>query len=176
MIDSRVRPTEVLGQAIAGCRRPPRVWLQASTATIYAHRYDADNDEATGILGGHEPSAPDTWRFSIEVAKAWEAAANRAATPHTRQGAAAQRHDHEPRPGRSVRHAAGPGAPRAGRDDGDGRQYMSWIHEDELCSCDWKVLIAHNFCREPIVDHLHSIYTLSKCPVFEEENLPVAEK
>jgi len=30
------------------------VWLQASTATIYAHRFDAANDEATGILGGDE--------------------------------------------------------------------------------------------------------------------------
>lgn len=44
------------------------VWLQASTATIYAHRYDAPNDEATGILGGGEPDAPDSWRFSIDVA------------------------------------------------------------------------------------------------------------
>ena len=49
-------------------RRPPRVWLQASTATIYAHRYDAANDEATGVIGGAEPDAPDTWRFSIDVA------------------------------------------------------------------------------------------------------------
>ena len=57
--------------------RPPRVWLQASTATIYAHRYDAPNDEATGILGGDEPGAPDTWRFSIDVATAWEQRAER---------------------------------------------------------------------------------------------------
>ena len=57
--------------------RPPRVWLQASTATIYAHRFDAPNDEATGILGGAEPDAPDTWRFSIDVATAWEQRARR---------------------------------------------------------------------------------------------------
>src|SRR5437899_10962471 len=37
MIDSRVQSTRVVGQAIAQASRPPQVWLQASTATIYAH-------------------------------------------------------------------------------------------------------------------------------------------
>lgn len=52
IMDSRVNSTRVVGEAIAAAAHPPRVWLQASTATIYAHRYDAANDEATGILGG----------------------------------------------------------------------------------------------------------------------------
>ena len=55
-----------------------QIWLQASTATIYAHRYDTPNDEATGIIGGSEANAPDTWKFSIDVAKAWEEAAKEA--------------------------------------------------------------------------------------------------
>ncbi|HJT77025.1 MAG TPA: NAD-dependent epimerase/dehydratase family protein, partial [Gemmataceae bacterium] len=46
ILESRVRSTRVVGEAIARASRPPRVWLQASTATIYAHRYDAANDEA----------------------------------------------------------------------------------------------------------------------------------
>jgi hypothetical protein len=66
--ESRLDSTRAVGQAIAQARRPPRLWLQASTATMYAHRYDAANDEASGILGGREPDAPDTWRFSIDVA------------------------------------------------------------------------------------------------------------
>ena len=33
--------TRAVGRAIAGCSKPPATWLQASTATIYAHRYDA---------------------------------------------------------------------------------------------------------------------------------------
>src|SRR2546427_6155223 len=49
--DSRVESTRAVGQAIVKAARPPQVWLQASTATIYAHRYDAANDEATGRLG-----------------------------------------------------------------------------------------------------------------------------
>lgn len=66
IIDSRVNSTRVVGQAIAQASNPPAVWLQASTATLYAHRYDVANDEETGIIGGDEPNAPDTWRFSIE--------------------------------------------------------------------------------------------------------------
>ena len=83
--ESRVTSTRVVGEAIAGAAPPPRVWLQMSTATIYAHRYDAPNDEATGILGGAEPGAPDTWRFSIDVATSWERALDAAATPRTRK-------------------------------------------------------------------------------------------
>lgn len=82
--DSRVASTRVLGEAIALARRPPHVWLQSSTATIYEHRYDAPNDEASGILGGSEPDSPDTWRFSIAVATAWERAADEAAVAGTR--------------------------------------------------------------------------------------------
>ena len=74
IMQSRVVSTRLVGHAIARVRRPPGVWLQASTATIYAHRYDAPNDEASGLVGGNEPSAPSTWRFSIDVARAWEAA------------------------------------------------------------------------------------------------------
>lgn len=60
------------------------MWLQASTATIYAHRYDAPND-AVGLIGRDEPNVPETWRFSIQVANAWEEAANAIDTPYTRK-------------------------------------------------------------------------------------------
>jgi NAD dependent epimerase/dehydratase family enzyme len=49
ILQSRVRSTRVVGEAIAGATLPPRAWLQASTATIDAHRYDAANDEQTGV-------------------------------------------------------------------------------------------------------------------------------
>ena len=41
MMSSRVDSTRAVGLAIARAARPPRVWLQMSTATIYAHRFDA---------------------------------------------------------------------------------------------------------------------------------------
>ena len=85
IIDSRVKSTRIVGQSIAQANKAPHVWLQASTATLYAHRYDAPNDEATGIIGGSEADAPDTWRFSIDVVKKWERELNAAATPQTRK-------------------------------------------------------------------------------------------
>jgi uncharacterized protein len=85
ILESRVNSTRAVGEAIAMSKCPPRVWLQMSTATIYAHRYDAPNDEATGILGGAEPNVPDTWRFSVDVANAWERAVDEASTPQTRK-------------------------------------------------------------------------------------------
>lgn len=71
-MDSRVDSARAVGQAIAHAKHPPKVWLQASTATIYAHRLDAGNDEKTGILGGGETGSPPKWRASEEIAKAWE--------------------------------------------------------------------------------------------------------
>lgn len=86
ILDSRISSVRTVGQAIRDARRPPAVWLQASTATIYAHRYDAPNDETSGLIGGTEPDTPETWRFSIDVATAWERALDEEATPVTRNG------------------------------------------------------------------------------------------
>jgi uncharacterized protein (TIGR01777 family) len=143
IIESRVQSTRVLGQAITVAVRPPCVWLQASTATIYAHRYDAPNDERSGVLGGSEPNAPSTWRFSIDVARAWEDAFNDARTDRTRKVALRSAMTLSPDPGSVfdtllslVRHGLGGSA-------GDGRQFMSWIHyEDFIAATRW--LIDHD--------------------------------
>ena len=54
---SRVDSTHIVGEAIHAAKAPPRIWLQSSAATIYAHTYDHPNDEATGVIGGKEPHA-----------------------------------------------------------------------------------------------------------------------
>lgn len=149
IVESRVNSTRVVGEAIARAARPPRVWLQASTATIYAHRYDAPNDEATGVLGGAEPQAPDTWRFSIEVATAWERALDDAVTPHTRKVKLRSAMTMSPDRGgvfdvllRLVRLGLGGRA-------GDGRQYVSWIHDvDFIRAIIW--LIEHDDVEGPV--------------------------
>lgn len=127
--ESRVKSTQAIGMAIAESTRPPRVWLQSSTATIYAHRYDAANDEATGILGGDEPNAPDTWRFSIQVAKAWEQAANDAVTPNTRKVLMRSAMTMSPDRGGVFDVMLGLARRGLGGTNGDGRQYVSWIHD-----------------------------------------------
>ena len=82
---SRVNSTRTIGEAIRKAKYPPHTWLQASTATIYAHRYDQSNDELTGIIGSTPKFAmPDTWQFSIDVAMAWEQAVDDVQLPRTR--------------------------------------------------------------------------------------------
>lgn len=85
IMESRVQTTRIIGRAIAAATHPPPLWINASTATIYRHALDRNMDEATGEIGGNEPDAPSTWRFSIDVASAWEAAFAEAATPQTRK-------------------------------------------------------------------------------------------
>lgn len=132
ILDSRILSTRVIGQAIGNAADPPRVWLQASTATIYAHRYDAPNDEATGIVGGSEPEAPDTWRFSIDVATAWERVANEAPTPRTRKVLMRSAMMMSPDRGGVFDVLLGLVRRGLGGRHGDGRQYISWIHEHDF--------------------------------------------
>ncbi len=142
MLDSRVESTRVVGQAIARARRPPHTWLQASTATIYAHRFDAPNDEITGLLGGGEAGAPDTWRFSIEVATAWERALAEAVVPRTRKLALRSAMTMSPDRGGIFDTLLGLVRRGLGGTSGSGRQYISWIHEDDFVDA-VRWLIAH---------------------------------
>lgn len=132
IMDSRIESTRVIGEAIRRAARPPRVWLQAATATIYAHRYDAPNDEATGIIGGDEEDAPDTWRFSIDVARAWEKSLDQADTPHTRKVKLRMGMVMSPDRGGVFDTLLGLVRRGLGGRTGDGRQYMSWIHHEDF--------------------------------------------
>ncbi|MEV1065968.1 TIGR01777 family oxidoreductase [Streptomyces sp. NPDC050263] len=132
MMDSRVDSARVVGEAIAAAARPPRVWLQMSTATIYAHRFDAPNDEATGVIGGAEPDVPGYWGYSVDIATAWEREQAKADTPGTRKVALRSAMVMSPDRGgvfdvllRLVR--LGLGGPVAG-----GGQYVSWIHDHDF--------------------------------------------
>jgi uncharacterized protein (TIGR01777 family) len=130
--ESRVESTRIVGEAIAHARRPPPTWLQAGTATIYAHRFDAPNDEATGIIGGNEPDSPDTWRFSIDVAKAWESALEEASTPHTRKVVIRSAMTMSPDRGGIFDALLGLVRRGLGGRAGSGRQYVSWIHHADF--------------------------------------------
>jgi uncharacterized protein len=146
MMDSRVLSTRVVGQAIAQAKSPPRLWLQASTATIYAHRFDAPNDEQTGIINGSpsahaegvaESSRPGVasnpaWHFSVEIALAWERECDTANTPRTRKVLMRSAMTMSPDKGgifdtllTLVRRGLGGTA-------GGGRQYISWVHETDF--------------------------------------------
>lgn len=140
--ESRVNSTRVTGEAISHASRPPRIWLQMSTATIYAHRYDASNDEANGIMGGTERNVPGTWRFSIDVAASWEQAMDERPVHQTRKVKLRAAMVMSPDRGgvfdtllRLVRYGLGGQA-------GSGNQYVSWIHyEDFVNAINW--IIEH---------------------------------
>ncbi|MFE7224897.1 TIGR01777 family oxidoreductase [Nocardioides sp. NPDC057577] len=149
MMDSRVESTRVVGEAIAAAANPPITWLQMSTATIYAHRFDAPNDEATGIIGGSEPDAPAYWEFSTRIAKNWEAEQAAAQTPHTRKVALRSAMVMSPDKGGVLdvllaMARLGLGGPVAGGD-----QFVSWIHEaDFVRACD--LLIERDDIAGPV--------------------------
>src|SRR5262245_44566685 len=126
MLDSRVDSTRAVGAAIARAARPPRVWLQSSTATIYAHSFDAPNDDVAGVLGGGEPDVPAYWRTSIDIATRWERALAEAPTPRTRK--VALRTAMVMWPGRGGPFGTLLALTRAGLGGalGGGRQYVSW--------------------------------------------------
>jgi uncharacterized protein (TIGR01777 family) len=132
ILESRVLSTRAVGQAIAQAARPPRVWLQASTATIYAHRYDGGHDEASGVLGGGEPDAPETWRFSIDVARAWEQAFDDAHVEGTRKVALRSAMTMSPDAGGIFDTLLGLVRRGLGGHAGDGRQFMSWMHHADF--------------------------------------------
>jgi hypothetical protein len=132
IMSSRVTPTRLIGETIASLGSPPRLWMNMSTATIYRHSLDRDMDEATGELGGNEPNAPDTWKFSIDVATNWEHAFFTATTPMTRRVALRSAMVMSSlRDGafdlllRLVRFGVGGTA-------GSGQQYVSWIHDQDF--------------------------------------------
>jgi uncharacterized protein (TIGR01777 family) len=60
---SRIESTKVLQQAIDKCINKPRVWLNASSATIYVHSETHLNTEENGIIGDD---------FSMNICKSWE--------------------------------------------------------------------------------------------------------
>lgn len=130
ILDSRVGPTRALGEAIRSCAAPPAVWLNSSTATIYRHSFDRPMDEAGGEVGA-TPEAKDA--FSVRVAREWEQALAEAPVPGTRKVAmrtAMVLGSGEGGVFRVLRRLArlGLGGSMAG-----GRQYVSWIHEEDFC-------------------------------------------
>jgi uncharacterized protein (TIGR01777 family) len=143
ILESRVLSTHIVGRAISEARHPPRVWLQASTATIYSHSFDEPNDETTGAIGGWD-NAPSSWAFSTEVARAWESALTEAVTPSTRKIALRSSMTMSADPGGIFATLLGLVRCGLGGSVAGGRQYVSWIHEDDfVAAVDW--LIAHDW-------------------------------
>ncbi|MDP5172440.1 MAG: TIGR01777 family oxidoreductase [Bacteroidia bacterium] len=122
IFDSRVESTRVLGEAIAACQRPPEVWINSSTATIYRHSEDRAMTERDGDLGTG---------MSVNVARAWEDSFFEAMVPGVRKVALrtaivfSEKDGALPRLMNLVK--AGMGGAQ-----GTGKQMMSWIHMEDV--------------------------------------------
>lgn len=132
IINSRIIPTALLGSMISDMKNPPKLWINITSATIYRHAEDRPQDEETGEIG---------YGFSIDVCRQWEEIFLSTNTPHTRKvalrmGIVLGRKDAAfPRLLNLVKFGLG------GK-QGDGEQYVSWVHEQDAAKCtEW--LINH---------------------------------
>jgi uncharacterized protein (TIGR01777 family) len=119
---SRVDSVKAIGEAIARCANPPKVLIQAATLAIYGDAGEKICDEST----------PPGQGFSPETAVLWEEAFNQTVTPATRRvllrigfvlgrgGGALQTLE------RLTKCFLGGKASH-------GRQWISWLHIDDLC-------------------------------------------
>ncbi|WP_306215988.1 epimerase [Actinoplanes sp. RD1] len=139
MMSSRIDATRAVGEAIAAAGRTgkaPKVWLQMSTATIYADARsrgdDLPHDEATGIIGGDEPGVPLYWEYSVRIARRWEQAQAEADTPGTRRVALRTAMVMTPDRGGVFDYLSWMARLGLGGAVAGGHQYVSWIHGDDF--------------------------------------------
>lgn len=138
LMDSRLQPTRLLGEALQDCPTPPKLWLHASTATLYKHTF-GDGWTEEGETGA-DPRAKDA--FSIELAQAWEDVFEEVLPSGIRGvkmrtamvlGAGEDPNNVLPTLRRLTRR--GLGGKMA-----SGKQFVSWMHETDFCrAVDWVI-------------------------------------
>ena len=159
LYESRIGPTRLLHQAFALLDHPPRLWMNASTATIYRHatpgtEFDRDMDEATGEIGGGEMisrrrRAPRKWDWTIQLVKDWEAAFFSTSTPRTRKIAMRTSLVFSPTPGNVFAVMSNLVRAGLGGTQGNGHQYVSWMHESDYARA-IEFLIHHEEIDGPV--------------------------
>ena len=160
VLESRINATQVIGEAIRSCVHPPKLWINAASATIYKNSFQPQ-DEFKGeisdrkydnmpwslldriryhknklIIGLTHGKHSDRYReldldFSIKVCKAWEGSFFAERTPFTRKIA--------------LRTAITLGSGGVitpylnlckfalGGKHGNGSQMYSWVHIEDVC-------------------------------------------
>jgi len=122
IFDSRTDAVKAIGEAINKCARPPSLWINASSATIYRHAMDRPQDEYTGEFHND---------FSVQVCKLWEKTFYDQQTSQTRKIAL------------RMAITLGPGGILIpyfnllkfglGGKQASGKQMYSWVHIEDTC-------------------------------------------
>ncbi len=123
ILHSRIRSTQILQQAMEEAEKPPILWINASSATIYVHAEKHKMTERNGLIGDD---------FSMRICKAWEAEFFKTKMDHVRKVAARTS---------IVLGNSGGAFPKYklmtqlgfGGHQGNGEQWMSWIHLEDFC-------------------------------------------
>jgi uncharacterized protein (TIGR01777 family) len=129
---SRINSTGILQKAVDECSEKPKIWLNASSATIYIHSENNLNTEENGIIGDD---------FSMNICKSWETEFFKVENEEIRKVALRT----------SIVLGKNGGAfPKLkmitklglGGKQGRGTQMVSWIHIEDFCKAvDW--IIRH---------------------------------
>ena len=143
ILESRLVTTRLVGDAIAAASQAPKLWMNASTATIYTHLTDRAMDDIDGVIGGDEPGLPSTWRFSYDVATRWEEAFREADTPRTRKVLLRSAIVMSPDRGGAFDTLLNLVRLGLGGATGSGKQFVSWIHDTDFARA-VDFLIAHS--------------------------------
>lgn len=136
ILASRLDSTRVLGEAVAACAHPPRLWINAASATIYRDSEDRAMDEATGELGSG---------FSVDVCRQWERCFFEAPLPETVRRVALRTSIVLGRGGGALKPLCALARLGLGGRQGHGRQFVSWLHEADFAS-----IVEHVIANEDL--------------------------
>lgn len=140
ILDSRLKSTHAVGRGILRVARRPRVWLNASSATVYRHAEDRPMDERTGELGRD---------FSMNVVRQWEAQFFAEKSAGVRQVALRTAIVIDGQPGGAFSYFRRLAQWGLAGTLGPGTQMMSWIHAEDFCrAVAW--LLEHDELSGPV--------------------------
>jgi uncharacterized protein len=157
IIASRVNATRAIGKAIQQAKNPPKVWINAGSAAIFGDGKDVVKDELSAPGDG----------FSADVCKQWEQVFFQHDTPFTRKlllrmGLVFQKEVGLLQPFTNIVKAG------LGGTIGNGKQYISWIHEADFLS-----ILHHALVKE---DYNGVIHCVSPMPVTNREFMAALRK
>jgi hypothetical protein len=122
IFDSRILSTRVIGEAIKAVKNPPKLWINAASATIYRNALDRPQNEFNGEIQND---------FSVQVCKLWEQTFFEMTMPGTRKIAL-----------RTAITLGSGGVMKPylnlikfglGGRQGSGKQMYSWVHIEDVC-------------------------------------------